>query len=152
MTEVTAAGLKAIEERLLYSEYGVPARGGGIEWYAEEALPPAGRQAGAEAPDPAGAHARLIRYRIRHHPNDWPESYAVAEVWSADTLEWHEVVTYQPAQWVADRDGVNGGSPWLDCLYQSGNEPPRPVQLTGGMVTAMTILRERAARILANAQ
>jgi hypothetical protein len=147
MTEVTAAALKTLEESLLYSEYGIPARGGGIEWYAEEALPGAGRP-----PGPVRDHARLIRYRIRHHPNEWPESYAVAEVWSGATLQWHEVVTYQPAQWVAGRDGVEGGRPWLDCLFHSSNEPPRPVQLTDGMVTAMTILRQRAARILASAQ
>jgi hypothetical protein len=62
--------------------------------------------------------ARLVRYRIRHNPNIWPESYAVAEVWSAATLGWHEVVTYQPAQWVAHRDGVDGGSPWLNATYR----------------------------------
>ncbi len=135
MTLETTAQTSArlIEEHLGYSD--VSAAMGGPLWTAQEII---------AGPD----HLRL-RYRIHHQPRDWAESYAVAEVWSRHDLAWREVVTYQPSMWTAETSGIDGGDVWRDNIYRGPENPATGVQLSVGMVNAMTVLRQRAHDILA---
>ena len=123
--------LADLQEAFTYSAWGPAAPRGGIDWAAEERH-----------------EDHILRYQIHHHQNNWPESTAVAEVWSPRDLAWHEIVTCQTSQWASRREGLDGGEAWLDSLSRSHREPPGPVQLTSAMVDAMLILRQRAHAIL----
>jgi len=124
---------RLINEQLDYSD--ISGAKGGPLWTAQETL---------TGPD----HLRL-RYRIHHRPRDWASSYAVAEVWSPRDLAWHELVTYQPSMWAAETSGIDGGDVWRDHTYRGPEGPATEVQLSVGMVNAMTVLRQRAHHLLA---
>jgi hypothetical protein len=135
MTAETTAQTTArlIDDNLDHSD--ISAARGGPLWTAQETL--------------AGPCRLRLRYRVHHQPRDWAESYAIAEVWFPHDLAWHEIVTYQPSMWTAGTAGIDGGPVWRDNTYRGPEGPATEVQLSVGMVNAMTVLRQRAHDLVA---